>query len=336
LFGQIGMNACGLEFHERLIHMYEAIVGTLDLDMEQFLNDEGWLDSDFDKYDKRLLVLTFAVYVLWLIVCETPCYKDNPIEKNRVKLILQSLQQFIVIIENEVILMDKRLPSGVFGTAWINCIAECIIEILQFYYCFAVAYGRPLVGNFVLDGIRVINFFSVVSLINFGDDNLKFVNRSFRGIYTHENISLFSKFICMGITPAHKTESRIEFKKVTDILFLKRTPVFIPRLRLLVGRLEFTSIGKMLAFTDSNDASWYAMVMNQARRELSCYPKNVIDLFKQLFEEQFDEDKVLDEVLSTREWFKPQDDNIVEYDVGQEFTTQEKEAEPGLTKQADV
>jgi len=262
------------------------------------------LDSDYDKYDKRLLVLLYGVYVLWLIIQATPYYTDpnNHVELQRIRLILQSLQQFIVIIGNDIFLMGKRLPSGVFGTALINCLCEAILEVLQFYFCLYRAKNRdnPKFGNFVIDGYREVKFFSVVSLINYGDDNLKFVHPKFRYVYTNESIGWFSKFICMGITPAHKTELSIEFKPITEVLFLKRTPTYMPELHMLAGKLDFTSIGKMLAFTDSKEDSWQNMVLLQAERELACYPTEVFDKFKTIFNRNVDQQFRLDQIfLST-------------------------------------
>jgi len=237
LFGQIGMNACGLEFHTRLMKMYESISGHQDI--EQILCDAGWIDSDFEKYDKVLLVLKYAVYVLWLLILKTPFFQNNNKERNRIKELLKGLSQYVIIIGNDVFLMIDGIPSGVFATAWVNCFAEALIEILQFYYLlFKHKYHcLPLYQDFVL-ACRDTSFFKVVALINYGDDNLKFIHTEFRCIYSHDGIKSFSKFLCMGITPARKSESTIDFKTITNVMFFKKSSNLQQRERCLFRQVR--------------------------------------------------------------------------------------------------
>jgi len=242
------------------------------------------------------------------LVQKTPFYQVNPRERNRVKLILQSLQQYVVIIGNDVFLMNKGLPSGVFGTAWLNCICELLIEILQFYFNLyqrnqssagTSSYSLiPRYGNFVSEGFKEVNFFNVVSLINYGDDNLKAISRKYRSVYDHQYIMNFSDWICMGITPARKSEKEIYLKNVTQVLFLKRTPVWNETINGIVGQLEFESIGRMLGYTDSNVPEWESMVITQATRELACHSKPAYDMFCRVFNVNKNQQEMLYEVYS--------------------------------------
>lgn len=304
LFGQIGMNACGRELNDRLRDMYYHIESGYDPEFKNFLDEEGWLDSDWDKYDKRLLVLSYGIYILWRLVLVTPFYqkKENVRELNRIRLILQSFQQFVVVIGNDVFLFDKRQPSGVFGTTWINCFCEAILEVLQFYYCKHLSKtSQEPTSNFVeFSG----EFFRFVSLINYGDDNLKYVSRVYRDIYTHANIMKFAQWIQMGITPARKHDTQIFFKKVTDVMFLKRTPIFYAPLGVLVGRLEFNSIGRMLAFTDSSDESWETMVLDQAKRELAIYPGDIFQEYCRIFGQSGDQFKLICQMMVEDKWIQ--------------------------------
>lgn len=240
------------------------------------------------------------------------------------------------------------MPSGVWGTALLNCIAEGIIEVVQFYYCLYMQANNkvPSQGDFVHAGSQIVSFFNVVSLINYGDDNLKCVNPNFRKVYNHDRITSFGDWICMGITPAHKEEKFIEFKPVTQILFLKRTPVFVEgEYQTLVGRLEFTSIGKMMAFTDSKQLNWETMVVQQAVRELACYPMEVFNRFLKIFNRTDNQDFVLSCVLNESRWTVKSDDNICEYKPEFEMdcipdvmrsTFMNITAVPGHTKLADI
>jgi len=334
LFGQIGMNACGKEFGTRLRAMCDQYGGTNT--MYEFLHDQGWLDLDYDKYDKRLIVLMYGVYVLWCIAKQTPFYMDpnNAIELNRLESVLKGLQQFVVIVNNEVFLMDKRLPSGVFGTAWLNCLCELILEILQFYFCLYIyKHGEvPKSGDFVRDGAKIVKFSVAFRLINYGDDNLKHVSKPWRGVYTHENIMKFSEFIQMGMTPAQKEDKVICFKVITDAVFLKRTPVYIEEVDTVVGRLDFTSIVKMLAFTDSSESSWEVSVLRQAARELSFYPQDVFDRFQDIFGTSYDRLKMINEALEYV--WRIEDDFVPVFHI--ESEPLDVEAAPGLTKLAEI
>jgi len=282
--GQIGMNAMGSEFATRLQTMYDMLEDSDYAAFSEMMEKAGWMDSDYAKYDKTLLILCFGVYLLWLLVQRCPFYMVHPVEMNRVKMILQSLQQYVIIIGVDVFLMHKYMPSGVFGTAWVNCLCELLLEILQFYFCLHISINKIVpTRNFVLDLSRSYNFFDFVALINYGDDNLKYVFEHYRHIYSHDNIMKFCDFIQMTLTPARKEDKTIEFKTLDQVSFLKRTPVYDPELVTIHGKLEFNSIGRMLAFRDTNDSQWEQMVFQVALLELSVYPSEVYERFCDIF-----------------------------------------------------
>jgi len=122
--------------------------------------------------------------------------------------------------------------------------------------------------------------------------------RKYRSLYTHLYIMNFSDWICMGITPARKSEKEIYLKNVTEVLFLKRTPVWNTTINGIVGKLEFDSIGRMLGYTDSTAPEWESMVITQATRELACYPKPIYDMFCQTFNVVKNQEEMLFEVYS--------------------------------------
>jgi len=260
----------------------------------------------------------------------------NRREFKRVKLVLQSLQQFVVIMGNDVFLMKTKVPSGVSGTTWLNCVHEAILEVLQFYFCMhraAYVDTPPPYCNFVAEWCIKYPFFTNVALINYGDDNTKFVKPVVRSVYTHESIMEFSKFICMGITPARKTESQIVYKPVTEILFLKRTPVWNEKIKRLVGRLELKSIAKMLAFTDSHDPNWEFMVLDQALRELSFYPTSIFDHFCEMFLIDANQDEIITTIMTETGWKVKRDDDLPFFS---ECTWEYIQAVPGFTSAADL
>jgi len=271
-------------------------------DFQTFLKECGWLDTDFEKYDKRLIVYIFGVYVLWRLVQCSKFYQDHPVEMNRIKLILVALQQPIIILGNDVFIMENIMASGQSFTDILNCICEMIIEVLQFYHCrFATVFpGVELDGMFVYNGIREFDMLSSVSVRNYGDDNFKLVKGVARAFYTHERIMEFAAWINMPITPARKDDALIEFKVVTDIQFLKRTPVVFGQR--IYGRLELSSIGKMLAFTDSQVESWIDMVLQQAIIEICVHPVEVQERFKKIFGVVFDADQLREKRWSSYVW----------------------------------
>lgn len=273
LFAQVGMNAIGPELHERLMRMCKGDT-----------KSKGWLDSDFSKYDKVLLVLRYAILILKWIIAKSEFFIANPIEHQRAQMVLDALSQYVVMYGPDILLFFDGMPSGVYGTAMVNCLCECLIEILMFYFCFEKTINPfgPFNHDF-MDRTIELDFFKVVDLINYGDDNLKYVLAAYRFIYNHERIMAFSDWICMPITPANKTEKFITYKSIDEILFLKRTPTFNPVLQRYVGKLDRSSIGKMLAFTDSIDPSWKEMVLYQAQREIAFHGKQQYEQFLDIF-----------------------------------------------------
>lgn len=284
LFAQIGMNAIGSEFDKFLRTMYERIYGPI-TDLQEFLTKAVWVDSDFEKYDKLVNTLKFAIHIIYWLALKTKFFKQNPKELNRLKLVLSSLMNFVVILGKDIFIFRDKIPSGVWATTMIGCLCEVIIEVLQLYFLIYVSeYGIDAPAlDFVALYKNKIPFFKHVSLGNYGDDNLKVLSALVKAYYTHDNIKLFGVWIHMGMTPARKHEKMIEVKPVTDILFLKRVPVYNTFLKRLVGRLEIASIGKMLAFTDSVSPDWKRSVLDQARRELAFHNIEIYDKFFSLF-----------------------------------------------------
>lgn len=268
LFGQIGMNAIGVEFHNRLTAMMNHVGSDA--------SDINWFDSDFSKYDKTLFILRYAVNILHQIVDTSAFYRSNPKESHRIHTIINGLAEYVMILRNDVFIMHDKMPSGVFGTAWVNCLCEAIIEVVQFHYLNVkrLTGSYPVNNLFVAESERVCPFFKNVALINYGDDNLKCVKPSLVSVYSHDGIMRFSEVFCMKITPAHKSSLRIEAKQLTDVLFLKRTPRYHDVLQRYVGALDTLSISKMLAFTDSDDPRWRTAVIDQAFREASLHPRD--------------------------------------------------------------
>jgi hypothetical protein len=288
LFAQIGMNAIGPEFDKFLRGLFERVHGPID-DMAEFLNKKVWVDSDFEKYDKLVNTLRFAIHIIYWLALKTKFFKTNPVELNRLKLVLCSLMNFVVILGKDVFIFRDKIPSGVWATTMIGCLCEIIIEVLQLYFLIYVyEYGidAPAV-DFVALYRNQYPFFKLVALGNYGDDNLKALSDKVIKFYIHDNIKLFGVWIRMGMTPARKHEKMIEVKSVTDILFLKRVPVYNEHLKRLVGRLELPSIGKMLAFTDSVSPDWKRSVLDQARRELAFHTIELYDKFFEIFKLEY-------------------------------------------------
>lgn len=281
LFPKIGLNALGRELHEMVEYMFQHIYGNL----SDLLTKKCFLDGDFSAYDKLLLVLKYAIHVVWWLACITPYFVKFRQQLLRLRLILISMMEYVVIIGEDIFIMRERIPSGLWGTAIINCFCECILEILQFFFLLHLHHsvGTPRRLDFVAH--YKDDFFESVSLSNFGDDNLKCVKEVYLKIYTHENIMAFAAWIRIPITPARKIETRVEPKSILDCLFLKRVFVWNDHLNRLMGRLEMDSIGKMLAFSDTQQITlWRSAVLMTAERELAVYGPDILLRFQQRFE----------------------------------------------------
>jgi len=165
-------------------------------------------------------------------------------------------------------------------------------------------------------------------LINLGDDNLKCLHPDVKDYYNDYSMKLLSQFLKMEITPASKNETMMSMKKITEIIFLKRTPRFIESLDRFMGALNLTSIYKSLCWKDTDVPEWEEMVVHQAKRELSLHPKDEYRKFCLLFN-IVDEYEDVQKTLLTYSWNVEQ---IIPIMSGPSFFTTSLAA-PALTKQ---
>ena len=255
---------------------------------EGIFTKECWADGDFSKYDKTLLMYKYAIHVVWMLAQHAPYFKSNPKEMKRLKGVLESFLNYVVIIDGHVFIMSDKMPSGVWATSLFNCIAEILIEILLFFYVIYVTECeekkiQPVVLDFVALNKDTHDFFKKIALSNYGDDNVKCIAEAYIKYYSHHNITSFGRFLRMGITPARKHETILKCKVLTDIMFLKRVPSYNETLQRFVGKLELDSIGKMLAFTDSLSPEWEKSVLMNARRELAFHGPEIYYKFLREF-----------------------------------------------------
>jgi hypothetical protein len=95
----------------------------------------------------------------------------------------------------------------------------------------------------------------------------------------------FASWIRIPITPARKHETKVEPKSILECLFLKRVFVWNDYLDRLMGRLEMDSIGKMLAFSDTDEkVLWRFAVLTTAERELAIWGQEYMEQFQLDFE----------------------------------------------------
>lgn len=304
LFAKIGMNAIGKELHDMAKSMFERVFG-IPFD-EKVFNWEVWIDGDFEKYDKMLLMMKFAVHCIWWLARELDQFIENPTWLNRIRLILTSFLEYVIILGEDLFIMRDKLPSGVWATALFNCICEMIIEVLMFYYLLYVVNGGTVACDFVTLYYHKhkIDVFKYISIANYGDDNIKCVHTDYLHLYVHELIQRFARWLHMGMTPARKHETRIALKPITEVLFLKRVFTWCEPLKRFVGALEIDSIAKMLAFSDTkNKDEWKHAVIMTARRELSFHGPLIYYKFCDLFNQKQTWEETLNEIESG-EWLQ--------------------------------
>jgi len=142
----------------------------------------------------------------------------------------------------------------------------------------------------------------------------------------------------MGITPARKHETVIEFKNVQQVLFLKRTPTYNPKYNRIFGVLELTSVVRMLAFTDSQEPTWKRDVLDQAQRELAIRLDDKYDIFCKIFEISEERSQVIERVIrDDKMWLMPTENSImVELLPEKEQLEESSDVVPGQTKSAGL
>ena len=128
-FAQVGINATGKEFKEMLDHMCES--------MGRLFDDKAFMDGDFKYFDNLLNVLYFSMKVIYDVMKDAPFYADIKNNKHliRLRVLVSAHIRYVQIIDNDVIIMDTSMPSGMVGTASINCISEGLYEIVIYCIC---------------------------------------------------------------------------------------------------------------------------------------------------------------------------------------------------------
>jgi len=177
-----------------------------------------------------------------------------------------------VLVRNVVIKAPNGNPSGQCGTSIDNCIVNMII--------FRYAYYK-IMEKHGFNGL----FSSHVQMACYGDDNIVTTTDIVKNYFNFKSVQqVMLEDLGMVITPADKESTDCPDTEVIDMDFLKRN--FVKEGEYIIGRLQTTSIGKIMAFTKGSRHKYkrgsepiigdkYEETLEGLAYELCMYPEEV-------------------------------------------------------------
>jgi len=137
-------------------------------------------------------------------------------EENDLKVLnfyLTTLISCVTINMNELLVTTHSMPSGCMLTAFFNCLINKAYGAYIYYRLMKKENVRPSVEHFIL------NYFSCV----YGDDILMFVKNDIKHILNGVSYKSECEKLGLKFTTADKISDMVEFKKIEDCQFLKRS-----------------------------------------------------------------------------------------------------------------
>jgi hypothetical protein len=198
----------------------EIAVGTNVYSMDwhriaQKLKSKGELvfAGDFGNYDGSMSYQILQI-ILDLI---NEWYDDGP-ENALIRAVLwEDICATNVLVNNSLYRQTHSQPSGNPFTVIINSIANSFVMRYAYLVTKVNAYKTGLTPHFKYD------FTKEVSMISYGDDNVVNVHPDIANVYNQVTVSEALATINFEYTDEAKTGELIEFRKLSEVEFLKRS-----------------------------------------------------------------------------------------------------------------
>jgi hypothetical protein len=196
-------------------------------------------------------------------------------------------------------------PSGHPLTVVINGLVGC----LYLRYAYYSMHAKQLPQGQVMKLGMIPYFHEMVALITYGDDNNFDTHPDeplFNMISAHDELAL----IGISYTDANKEVSKVPFKSIEEISFLKRTFHKHPQLGVRVGALDLDSVNRLLLFCKGlpkgsvvSMAEITAGNMAQALSEAYLHGEETYENYAQVFAPLLDIKD--DEGFKIRDYYRP-------------------------------
>jgi hypothetical protein len=225
------------------------------------------MDSDYKKFDKLMNLLIYAAEVAARVMERSGKY--DSFWMKRIWGLVPSLQYYFMEIMGDLILMNGSVPSGVYGTADLNSIAEILFEVMVFLRCYAKFKGCS--ERWVYEEcLKLFPFFIFVYLINYGDDNVKGIMDYVTFFYNAQTIYETALDLGHHLSNADKT-GKPSFSSLDKVTFLKRSFRYDEEMEQYVAPLEMKSIMRMLSWRGKiaiNEKVHTQTILAEANRQL--------------------------------------------------------------------
>lgn len=158
-------------------------------------------------------------------------------------------------------------PSGNPLTAYLNTYSNCLFQRYAYYRKFPLDLDPD-----------AFSFSSQVRMIAFGDDNVLSISPSVQHFFYPAAVAQVADEVGMCYTSDDKTELGTEFRKLSDVTFLKRRFVRDPIEKMFIGPLDLNTILEIPNWTwEGTSSGEQLMACNQAIRELALHDKHTFD-----------------------------------------------------------
>jgi len=248
----VGTNVYSLDWHKTALKLKER--------------GECVIAGDFSNFDGSL-----NVQVLWAILdIINDWYDDGEVNKQIRLGLWTHIVHSVHIFDSVVYMWTHSQPSGNPFTVIINSIYNSIIMRMAWMQC---------MSSVGMSGMS--NFNRHVSMVSYGDDNVLNISKRAIEHFNQTTISAALKTLGHEYTDENKTGGLIEYRKLDDVLFLKRAFVFNEEIQRYVAPLRIDVIYEMLNWTRNTVDPDEILKSNleTAAREMVLHGHDVFDKF---------------------------------------------------------
>jgi hypothetical protein len=267
----VGINMTSAEAQSVLKHL-DRIPDGYYYDGDIKAMDKSWNGPIFDSVAEAIYAISFVIGV----------------EPMKNLLLVQGLKNTIYSIKNDLFRMPMN-PSGCDCTVELNGIAVSLCERYVYYRTHGFKGDRSEVdawySTFLTNPIprfEGLTFRNDVSLIHYGDDNIK----KTRLLFPDDYIRIWKDELGFVMTDANKREVFAPIER-SEISFLKRIFVWAPWADRYVTPLDLKSIARTIMIkkdTSLSDIDHAATVATEAMRELVYHGPELYTLMRARFD----------------------------------------------------
>jgi hypothetical protein len=264
----IGINVYSLEWDSMFKHLS---FGKRDATIPR------WIAIDISKFDGSMSrVWMHGAYMIMLLF-----YSDKSTEGER-KLLNEHTLNSLHVLGRTAYERHGTNSSGGANTVDINT----IVGKLYFLYACLLIINNDEDGCLTMSTLDILHYveliFKNVRTEGLGDDLIICVNDTSELYGKITESSLIKAYSQIGVTATSDSKDvnkNYEYRFMTEVTFLKRTPVWDDEMNRYIGVLDINSIMKSVQWKRDNDPTNhdYKLTLQKALEELSLHPPGLRD-----------------------------------------------------------